>query len=258
MAFPTNPVNGQQATVNGVIYTYVSATPAWSVTTNAGANVSANNISAVAAITAASVSATGNVYAGNLINAGSLTVTTLTVGSSVSAVGNITASYILGNGSQLTGVAASYGNANVAAYLPTYNGAIGASTLTATTVNTGSLSLSGNITSTLNVTGAVNSGALTATSLTETSSIVFKENVRPLENSLEIIGQLAGVMYDLRDGSVKDDIGLIAEDVYKIAPGLVSLNAEGKPHGLRYPRISAYLIESIKDLQIQINQLKKG
>ena len=43
----------------------------------------------------------------------------------ISAVGNITGSYILGNGSQLTGLPATYGNANVAAYLPTYTGNIG-------------------------------------------------------------------------------------------------------------------------------------
>ena len=76
MAFPTNPTNGQQATVNGVIYTYSTALTAWSVTTNAGANVSANNIAAVAAIT----------------------------GATVSASGNINASYFLGNGSQLSGI----------------------------------------------------------------------------------------------------------------------------------------------------------
>jgi hypothetical protein len=35
----------------------------------------------------------------------------------ISASGNITGSYILGNGSQLTGVASSYGNADVANYL---------------------------------------------------------------------------------------------------------------------------------------------
>ena len=76
MAFPSNPSNNQQATVNGVIYTYNNTIPAWSVTTNAGANVSANNIAAVAAITAATVSASGN----------------------------INANYFFGNGSQLTGV----------------------------------------------------------------------------------------------------------------------------------------------------------
>jgi hypothetical protein len=133
MAFPTNPVNGQQATVNGVIYTYVSATPAWSVTTNAGANVSANNISAVAAITAASVSATGNVYAGNLINAGSLTVTSLVGSGLISTTGNIVGTNITstsafsGPGTGLTGTAASLsigglaGSASYATYLNSSN-----------------------------------------------------------------------------------------------------------------------------------------
>lgn len=43
----------------------------------------------------------------------------------ISAVGNITASYFVGNGSLLTGIA-SYGNANVDAYLPIYSGNISA------------------------------------------------------------------------------------------------------------------------------------
>ncbi len=44
----------------------------------------------------------------------------------ITAVGNITAPYFIGNGSQLTGIVSSYGNANVAEYLPTYNGNINA------------------------------------------------------------------------------------------------------------------------------------
>jgi hypothetical protein len=40
--------------------------------------------------------------------------------------GNISASYFIGNGSQLTGLPASYSNTNVAAYLPTYTGNVAA------------------------------------------------------------------------------------------------------------------------------------
>jgi hypothetical protein len=40
----------------------------------------------------------------------------------ISTTGNISSGYLFGNGSQLTGIAASYGNANVAAFLPTYTG----------------------------------------------------------------------------------------------------------------------------------------
>ena len=42
----------------------------------------------------------------------------------INAQGNITAPYFIGDGSQLTGIVGSYGNANVAAYLPTYSGTI--------------------------------------------------------------------------------------------------------------------------------------
>jgi len=50
---------------------------------------------------------------------------TLELNGQANVTGNITASYFVGNGSQLTGLPASYGNANVAAYLPTYTGNIG-------------------------------------------------------------------------------------------------------------------------------------
>jgi hypothetical protein len=52
------------------------------------------------------VSATSNIAGGNILTAGL-----------VSATGNITGNYILGNGSQLTGLPATYGNANVVANL---------------------------------------------------------------------------------------------------------------------------------------------
>ena len=42
----------------------------------------------------------------------------------MTATGNISGNYILGNGSQLTGLSATYSNTNVASYLPTYTGNI--------------------------------------------------------------------------------------------------------------------------------------
>ena len=59
--------------------------------------------------------ANGNISGGNILAAGQ-----------VSATGNITANYYFGNGSQLTGLPETYSNANVANYLPTYSGNIGA------------------------------------------------------------------------------------------------------------------------------------
>ena len=46
--------------------------------------------------------------------------------SGINSTGNVTAGYFVGNGSLLTGVVSTYGNANVAAYLDTYTGNISA------------------------------------------------------------------------------------------------------------------------------------
>lgn len=109
---------------------------------------------------------------------------------------------------------------------------------------------------TLVVTGGVGvSGQLTCTTLVETSSIAFKENVNPISNALEIITQLMGVTYDRKDNK-EHEAGLIAEEVYKIAPDLVSLDKNGKPYGIKYTKLGAYLIESIKSLKEEIEHIK--
>ncbi|MCH9847034.1 MAG: hypothetical protein K0U53_05925 [Betaproteobacteria bacterium] len=58
----------------------------------------------------------------------------------ISATGNITAAYFIGDGSQLTGITSSYGNANVAAYLPTYTGNLNSVTAIPGSAVTGSVS----------------------------------------------------------------------------------------------------------------------
>ena len=67
------------------------------------------------------VSATGNVVAGNLNAAGlslsSNVVSALVSAANITTTANVSGGYILGNGSQLTGITSSYGNANVVANL---------------------------------------------------------------------------------------------------------------------------------------------
>lgn len=109
-------------------------------------------------------------------------------------------------------------------------------------------------TGTLVVTGGVGvSGQLTCTTLVETSSAVFKENINPIENALELITKLVGVTYDRKDNN-EHEAGLIAEEVYKIAPDLVSLDPDGKPYGIKYTKLTAYLLESIKELYKEIKR----
>jgi len=100
-------------------------------------------------------------------------------------------------------------------------------------------------------------GTLYTVGLVETSSIAFKENVQPLINPLDKVLNMMGVTYDRKDGGKQHEVGLIAEDVYKVAPELVSLDDNGKPYGIQYTKLTAFLIESIKSLKAEINELKQ-
>jgi hypothetical protein len=99
-------------------------------------------------------------------------------------------------------------------------------------------------------------GVLTTVSITESSSIALKENVAPIENALDSIMRLVGVTYDRRDGSKKEEAGLIAEEVDKILPNLVTKDQEGRPDAIHYTKLTAYLIEAVKSLKAEINSLK--
>ena len=106
------------------------------------------------------------------------------------------------------------------------------------------------------VTGGLGvSGTIYSVGLIETSSIAFKENINPITGALDAILKLTGVTYDRKDNK-SHEAGLIAEHVYKHAPDLVALDEHGKPYGIHYTKISAYLIECIKSLQLEINELK--
>jgi hypothetical protein len=71
-----------------------------------------------------------------------------------------------------------------------------------------------------------------------------------------MIMQMTGVVYDRKDGSSKNEAGLIAEDVYKVSPNLVGLDAEGNPHSIQYTKIGVYLIEAVKLLKQEIDAIK--
>jgi Chaperone of endosialidase len=111
-------------------------------------------------------------------------------------------------------------------------------------------------TGTLVVTGGVGiSGQITAATIVETSSIAFKENVSPIDNALDKIMQLVGVEYDRKD-TKEHETGLIAEQVFGILPDLVSCDENGKPYGLKYTKITAYLVEAIKELKTELDKIK--
>ena len=77
------------------------------------------------------ISATGNVLGANITAISTVRAGAISASGDISAAGNIAGNYLFGNGSQLTGITPDYGNANVAAFLPTYTGNITANWMSA-------------------------------------------------------------------------------------------------------------------------------
>jgi hypothetical protein len=108
-------------------------------------------------------------------------------------------------------------------------------------------------------------GTARVTTLIETSALKYKTNIQPLESQLSKILQLQPVTFDWIDKpNPKTNIGLIAHEVEKIYPEFVSKTKNGEIEGIEYSKLTAVLIQSIKDLkeivdkqQEQINTLLK-
>ena len=92
--------------------------------------------------------------------------------------------------------------------------------------------------------------------LTETSMRELKTNIEPIENILPSVLQMQGVSFDWKSQEEGSHYGFIAEDVEKILPNLVSHDSEGKVQGIQYSKMTAVLLEAIKEQQIQIDELK--
>ena len=84
----------------------------------------------VGSLSVPSLNLSGNILAANGTFSG-VTVNGIVSASNVTVAGNVTATYFVGNGALLTGIT-SFGNANVGAFLATYNGTVGASFINST------------------------------------------------------------------------------------------------------------------------------
>jgi hypothetical protein len=112
-------------------------------------------------------------------------------------------------------------------------------------------------------------GTAHATSFPTSSDARFKKNIRPISGALEKIMNLRGVTYEwnefinnTRDGYTLNTpvIGFIAQELEKVIPELVStwkLDDQCQDaRAIDYPRLTAMLVEAIKEQQNQINSIK--
>ena len=82
----------------------------------------------------------------------------------------------------------------------------------------------------------------------------LKDNIETLEDGLDKVEQLRGVTYT-RDG--KENIGVIAQEIEKILPEIVkTADDEMGTKSVDYSRITAVLIEAVKELSARVKKLE--
>jgi hypothetical protein len=96
-------------------------------------------------------------------------------------------------------------------------------------------------------------GTLSSVIFSATSDINKKENVERITDAVSTVQQLRGVTYNWKDNGSKG-MGLIAQEVEKILPELVTESDNGK--AISYNNIIGLLVEAIKELKIEIDNLK--
>lgn len=104
-------------------------------------------------------------------------------------------------------------------------------------------------------------GAVQGTSFNASSDSRLKNKIISIDNGLAVINQLRGVSFEWKNKPGKKIFGVIAQEVEKVVPELVhtneSENEEGyKQKSVHYDGITPYLIESIKTLSSENNDLK--
>lgn len=118
------------------------------------------------------------------------------------------------------------------------------------TISTSGLTVvSGNIT--------INSGTGTASDWIATSDLSLKDNVKEIDNALDITLSLKGHTYTWKN-SDKKRYGFIAQEVEQIVPELVEyINDSKDTKGVNYDKVSPILVEAIKQQQKLIDSLTK-
>ena len=106
-------------------------------------------------------------------------------------------------------------------------------------------------------------GSMWAATTVTASDGRLKKDLHPITNALEKLDSIRPVTFKWNEESKKigrspgkEDIGVVAQDVQKIFPELVTANREGVL-GVDYGRLSAVLLAAIKELQTEVDGLKE-
>jgi len=104
-----------------------------------------------------------------------------------------------------------------------------------------------------------NNGNVTASgTVTANSDIRLKDNIELIETPIEKLEKIRGVSFTRKDqdDKKKRHIGLIAQEVEKVLPELIQ-ECDGIK-SVAYGNLTAVLIEAIKELKHEVDELKKS
>ena len=149
--------------------------------------------------------------------------------------GAINASAVLVNGTAVGGATTTLDTVNATRYLVFDDATSGSFTLANTSTS---------------LTYNPSTGTLSATIFNSTSDIKKKKNIVQIKSALDITESLRGVRFKWKDNG-NPSMGVIAQEVEKVLPELVDDNKS-----VNYNGIIGVLIEAIKELKLEINELK--
>ena len=96
----------------------------------------------------------------------------------------------------------------------------------------------------------------------------LKDNIKPIENSLDKVNKLTGYEFDWNDKQEVyegHDIGVIAQEVEEVVPEIVETREHDGYKAVKYEKLTALLINAVnelteqnKELKSEIENLKKG
>ena len=92
-----------------------------------------------------------------------------------------------------------------------------------------------------------------------TSDRSYKDNLTPITNALDKVGILTGYTFTWNSKSLyngQDGVGVVAQEVEELGmAGITTTRNDGKK-GVRYDRLTAILIEAVKELKKENDDLK--
>ena len=128
-----------------------------------------------------------------------------------------------------------------------------------TITSTGTLSLSGSYSGTWAVSGGITAtGEVTA----YFSDLRLKTNIVPIADALDKVEAINGVTFDPNEAAIalgiddRHQMGVIAQEVEAVAPELVCDSAFAGYKTVRYDKLTALLIEAVKELSAKVKTLE--